>query len=100
MEICVATCLPNFASFLNYNHRFKRRIYLEDKNVRINRLLGEHLRASRPKVSNFWKWTQKKPITKHRQWLPCSLFVSVFTFHIHDWSLSRRNVDSLFKKVS
>ncbi len=46
MEIWVATCLPNFALFLNFNHRFKRRIYMEDKNVRINRLLGEHLRLA------------------------------------------------------
>jgi hypothetical protein len=46
MEIWVATCLPNFALFLNCNHRFKRRIYMEDKNVRINRLLGEHLRLA------------------------------------------------------
>jgi len=49
----VATGLPNFASFLNCNHRFKRRVYMEDKNVRIDRLLVEHLRASRPKVPNF-----------------------------------------------
>jgi hypothetical protein len=53
MEIWVATGLPNFASFLNCNHRFKRRVYMEDKNVRIDRLLVEHLRASRPKVPNF-----------------------------------------------
>lgn len=83
MEIWVATCLPCFASFLNCNHRFKRRIYMEDKNVRIDRLLGEHLRASRPKVPNFWKWTQKKPSTKHMQRPPC------FSFYTpHPWLIS------------
>ncbi len=42
-----------FCFIFECNHRFKRRVYMEDKNVRIDRLPGEHLRASRPKVPNF-----------------------------------------------